>query len=129
MSHPKHILVVDDDGDVREVICDLLLSLGYRVSLARGGETMRAFLDSPDPVDVIVLDANMPGEPSVGLALHAKEQGIRLVMISGNPDAMKAADDQADQLLRKPFRREALEWAIRHALASETFGQRSEDPG
>jgi DNA-binding response OmpR family regulator len=128
MSAPRHILVVDDDGDVRQIIADLLLDLGYRVSLAAGGEAMGAFLDAADPVDLVVLDATMPGEPSVSLALRAKENGIRVVMISGSPDKMKAAHDKVDQLLYKPFRSAELARAIHHALASETFGQRTEDP-
>jgi CheY-like chemotaxis protein len=86
---PKLILVVDDDGDIRHVIADLLLEAGYRVSVAADGDTMRAFLHTGDPVDVIVLDALMPGEQSFSLALHAKELGIRLVMISGDPEVMK----------------------------------------
>ena len=70
----------------------------------------------------------MPGEPSFNLALHARERGIRLVMISGSPVQMGVAHKRADQMLHKPFRGEALERAIQHALASDTFGQRGEDP-
>ena len=127
-QEPLHILVVDDDGDVRQVIADMLLDLGYRVSLAKGGATMRAFLATPDAVDLIVLDALMPGETSVELALHARDRGIRLVMISGSPDTMSAFQGRADQLLKKPFRQSELVRAIEHALASEVRGQRSEDP-
>ena len=127
MREPLHILVVDDDGDVREIIADTLVDLGYRVSVATGGETMRAFLETPDPVDLIVLDASVPGEPSLSLALHAKDQGIRLVMISGNPAKMHEFHDRADQLLWKPFRREGLKAAIEQALLSTVSGQRRED--
>jgi two-component system, OmpR family, response regulator len=128
VSAPLHILVVDDDGDVRQVIADMLLALGYRVSLAKGGEAMRAFLETPDAVELIVLDATMPGEPSVNLALHAKRRGIRLIMISGNPDAMREFQDHADQLLWKPFRQAELRRAVEHALSSQMRGQRREDP-
>jgi CheY-like chemotaxis protein len=127
MREPLHILVVDDDGDVRDIIADLLGDLGYRVSVATGGETMRAFLKTPDTVDLIVLDAVMPGEPSVTLALRAKEQGIKLVMISGYPGKMQEFHDRADQLLWKPFRREELKLAVEQALFSGVFGQRREN--
>jgi len=127
MREPLHILVVDDDGDVRDIIADTLVDLGYRVSVATGGETMRAFLETPDPVDLIVLDASVPGEPSLSLALHAKDQGIMLVMISGNPAKMHEFHDRADQLLWKPFRREGLKAAIEQALFSTVSGQRRED--
>ena len=70
----------------------------------------------------------MPGEPSVALALHAKDRGVRLVMISGSPGKIAFAVNRADQLLRKPFRLDALARTVQHALASDTFGQRNEDP-
>ena len=127
MRDSLHILVVDDDGDVRDVIANLLVDLGYRVSVANGGERMRAFLETPDPVDLIVLDASMPGEPSVSLALHAKDRGIRLVMISGDPAKMKEFHDRADQLLWKPFRRTELQLAVERALMSAVPGQRQQD--
>ena len=49
MRQPKHILIVDDDGDVRDVILELLRNCGYRVSSASDGASMRAFLGSGDP--------------------------------------------------------------------------------
>ena len=121
-------MLVDDDEFVRTVIAEALVELGYRVSVAIDGETMRQFLDTPDPVDLIVLDALMPGEPAVTLALHARDRGIKLIMVSGNPDKMKQYHDKADQLLWKPFRVEELRYAIELAMASDTFGQRKEDP-
>ncbi len=124
MPTPKHILVVEDDSDVRQVIADQLEELGYRVSLADNGETMRAFLQTLDPIDLIVLDGVMPGEQSESLALHAAERKIRLVMISGSPEHMQKANSRADQLLAKPFRSADLKRAVEAALASDTFGQR-----
>ena len=124
MPTPKHILVVEDDSDVRQVIADQLEELGYRVSLADNGETMRAFLQTLDPIDLIVLDGVMPGEQSESLALHAAERKVRLVMISGSPEHMQKANSRADQLLAKPFRSADLKRAVEAALASDTFGQR-----
>ena len=127
-DQPAHVLVVDDDGDVRDVIAELLVAGGYRTTIAGGGAEMRALLAGTDRVDVVVLDAHMPGEPSVTLAQHVLAQGIRLVMVSGNPDQMMVHRERDLQLLHKPFNRDELYRAIRHALASETFGQRKEDP-
>ena len=124
MPTPKHILVVEDDSDVRQVIADQLEELGYRVSLADNGETMRAFLQTLDPIDLIVLDGVMPGEQSESLALHAAERKVRLVMISGSPEHMQKANSRADQLLAKPFGSADLKRAVEAALASDTFGQR-----
>ena len=80
---------MDDDELVRKVLVEQLGELGYRVSVALDGDTMRQFLDTPDPVDLIVMDALMPGEPAVPLALHARDRGIKLVMISGSPEKIR----------------------------------------
>ena len=66
----KHILVVDDNGDVRDVIVDTLQEHNYRVSAATDGSVMRDFLETGDTVDCVILDALMPGEASASLALH-----------------------------------------------------------
>jgi DNA-binding response OmpR family regulator len=124
---PKHILVIDHDGDVSEVVSALLVDLGYRVSVAKDAEAMHALLDA-DGIDLIVLDASTSNSRGVNIALEARERGIRLVMISGHPDTMKLFQDRADQLLWKPFMRDQLEQAIQVALASGTYGQRTEDP-
>jgi two-component system OmpR family response regulator len=122
VNDPRHILVVDDNDHVRQTVVDQLLVLGYRVSVADGGESMRAFLDAPDPIDLIVLDAVMPGEKSPSLALHAKERGIRLVMISGSVEHIRKALGNADQLLQKPFRM-ARPCACNRTRAGKRYGR------
>lgn len=128
MAVRKHVLVVDDDGDGRRVIADPLLDLGFRVSLAMDGDAMRAFLEFSELVDVIILNASMPGEGSEMLAMHVKDRGIKLVMISGDPERMQRAEACADQLLRKPFPVGDLQRAVMAALDSDVFGQRRTDP-
>lgn len=125
MGEIKHILVVDDDGDVRTVLVDILQDREYRVSSAVDGITMRRFLEGDDPVDAIVLDAAMPGEASVTLTLLAKELGLPLVMVSGSPDDMQFALDNGLQMLEKPFKAQQLIDALTKALGSGESGQRS----
>src|SRR6202048_1404055 len=120
----KHILVVDDNGDVRDVIVDTLQGHNYRVSAATDGSVMRDFLETGDTVDCVILDALMPGEASASLTLHLKERGIPVVMIPGSPHAMKSAMDNGLQLLRNPLRSQELYCAVNTALASGEFGQR-----
>ena len=57
MSATEHILVVDDNADVRNVIREILGDAGYRASEARDGQSMREFLKTGEPVDAIILDA------------------------------------------------------------------------
>jgi DNA-binding NtrC family response regulator len=118
-----HILVVDDDGDVREVLVDMLENRGYRVSAARGGVSMRDLLDT-DGVDAVVLDVVMPGESGPSLALYARERRLPVVMISGSNEAMEFAEEHKLQLLHKPFRLAELYDAVDQAFASGNFGQR-----
>jgi DNA-binding NtrC family response regulator len=129
MDGPRHILVVDDNDDVRDVIVTILEEHQYRVSTASGGFMMRDFLEADDTVDCVVLDALMPGEAGVSLALYLKERGTPVVMISGSPEVMKAAADNGQQLLPKPFRSQELYSAIHTALASGKRGQQPQADG
>ena len=66
MEHVDHILVVDDDREIRELVGNYLKKNGLRVSLAADGRQMRAFLDG-NSVDLIVLDIMMPGDDGLKL--------------------------------------------------------------
>ena len=129
MGHPKHILVVDDNADVRDVIVDTLQEHNFSVTAVSSCSMMRDFLETGDTVDCVILDALMPGEVIASLALHLKKHGIPVVMISGSLDPMKDAADNGLQLLRKPFRSQELYSAVNMALASGEFGQRSQGGG
>jgi len=55
------VLVVEDDGDLREIVCEVLDSAGYDAKAAAGGEEALAALDEPEHPDLILLDLTMPG--------------------------------------------------------------------
>jgi two-component system, OmpR family, response regulator len=121
----RHILVVDDNGDIRDVIIGMLAAAGFAATAASDGPSMRDILAAGGiSIDAIVLDCLMPGEPSDTLALHAKEMKIPVVMISGSHDRMVFAKEQGLQLLRKPFRMVEMIQAVEDAVASGQFGQR-----
>jgi two-component system OmpR family response regulator len=101
LGQSKHILVVDDDDDVRGVIVAILEDYTFCVSNVADGASMREFLRTAEPVDCVVLDAIMPGEANISLVLHLKEVGLPVVMISGSHDAMERAEEYNLQLLRK----------------------------
>ena len=126
---PKHILAIDDNEAVRDVIVTMLQEHGYRVTAAGDGLSMREILQRDDPVDAIVLDALMPGEQSATLARHARDLNIPVVMISGSHDQIIFARDNGLQLLQKPFQYRELIDAIAEALDSGKPGQRSEIHG
>ncbi len=124
MPRSNHILVVDDYEEIRELLSDLLTTLGYRVTSAMDGLSMRAALAGEDPIDLVILDAMMPGEASTSLALHAKQLKLRVIMMSGSPDAMEFATMHKLQLLRKPFKLRDVQAALESAFDNPLFGQR-----
>jgi DNA-binding NtrC family response regulator len=115
-SRPKHILVVDDDSGVRDVVVAILKELSFKVRSAEDGSTMRELLRSGDPVDVIVLDLALPDEVGEDLALNARDLGVPVVLISGNPGMMRFAVEHDLRLLEKPFGLQALVTAVTEAL-------------
>lgn len=121
----KHILVVDDDGDVRNVLIAMLEESGFLATPADCGAAMRDILARPGTaIDAVVLDSMMPGESGAELALYAKKLHLPVVMISGSPEAMNFAAENGVQFLEKPFRSAELLSAIETALSSGRFGQR-----
>jgi PleD family two-component response regulator len=60
MTELAHILVVDDDANVRRMLQILLSNAGYRVSLATTGEEALAYLELVTP-DLVLLDVALPG--------------------------------------------------------------------
>lgn len=124
-SMAPHVLVVDNDGDVRDVVVEILTGHGFVATAATGGVAMREVLTAGGPpINAVVLDALMPGESSTALALLAKLLQLPVVMISGSHECMKFAADHGLQLLHKPFRAGELIKAIESAIASGQFGQR-----
>jgi two-component system OmpR family response regulator len=94
MSHTDHILVVDDDRDIRQMVGDYLQRNGLRVTLAADGREMRAALETSD-IDLIVLDVMMPGEDGLSLCRNlraGKHRAVPVVMLT-------ARDDETDRII------------------------------
>ncbi len=101
-----HILAVDDDPSVRELIVDYLSENEMRVTGASNGREMLAVLDR-DHVDLIVLDIKLPGEDGFSLArgIRAKSQ-VPIIMLTGQThevDRVLGLELGADDYLTKPF--------------------------
>jgi CheY-like chemotaxis protein len=117
---PPLVLVVDDDPDILDAICDILEGEGYRVARARHGlEALdRVKQESPS---VILLDLMMPVMDGMAFAeaLRSREPArvaegrgsypsIPIVVISADGNAQKAAAVGARGFLAKPFDIDAL---------------------
>ena len=72
----------------------------------------------------MVLDVWLPGEDGHSLALHAKELGLPVVLITGSNEEIAFAERNGLQLLRKPFRMPQLFDALEAAWASGIPGAR-----
>jgi signal transduction histidine kinase/ActR/RegA family two-component response regulator len=102
------ILVVDDDGAVRQVTVEMARDLGCEVAQAAGGEQALALIDklSPPP-KVILLDYAMPGMNGLQLARAMRERGVTapIALVTGYAELSEAdiAAGQLAGLLRKPF--------------------------
>lgn len=101
-----HILVVDDDPQVRQLIADYLGTQDYRVSAAADGREMTRLL-AESAVDLIVLDLKLPGEDGLNLARKLRaESDIPIIMLTGQSDPIDRVvglELGADDYLTKPF--------------------------
>ncbi|NQD93939.1 response regulator [Pseudomonas sp. CrR25] len=108
MDHVDHILVVDDDREIRELVGNYLKKNGLRVSLAADGRQMRTFLDG-NVVDLIVLDIMMPGDDGLRLCRelrvgrHKATPVLMLTARNEETDRIIGLEMGADDYLTKPF--------------------------
>jgi DNA-binding response OmpR family regulator len=119
MSEPVHVLVVDDDPDVRSFLDDYLSAHGYTVAAADGGPAMRRALESRAP-DLVLLDVGLPGEDGLSLARYLREHhdlGVIMVSGAGDPvDRIVGLEVGADDYVTKPFDPRELRARIKSVL-------------
>ena len=73
MDTSPHILVVDDDRDIRELLSKFLRKNGFRVDVAANGRAMRDVL-ATSKIDLVVLDRVMPGEDGLTLCRDLRRE-------------------------------------------------------
>ena len=127
-----HILVVDDEPDIRELVGDILVDEGYDVSLAENGEQARQSLRQRRP-DLVLLDIWMPDIDGISLLREwstEREQNIPVIMISGHGTvemAVEATRLGAYDFLEKPLSLAKLILTVRHALEVRRLQQENLD--
>src|SRR3984957_9426053 len=118
-----HLLVVDDDARLRDLLRRYLSDSGFRVTGAADALEARAHLAS-FAFDLIVLDVMMPGESGLDLtrALRADTPGagrvpvLLLTAIAEAEDRINGLDRGAEDFLAKPFEPRELVLRIRNIL-------------
>jgi two-component system, OmpR family, response regulator len=116
---PAHILVVDDDAQIRQMIADYLGEYDFRVTGAADGQAMRKVLAAA-VVDLIVLDLRLPAEDgmSIARALRA-DSSIPIIILTGRKDdvdRIMGLELGADDYLTKPVNLRELLARIRTVL-------------
>src|SRR5262245_19514698 len=112
MDAAPHILIVDDDRDIRELLSDYLARHGCRVEVAADGKAMFEALDAWR-IDLVVLDLMLPGEDGLSLCRRLRATSdvpvIMLTAIGDEPDRVVGLELGADDYVSKPcYPRELL---------------------
>ncbi|GAB5101304.1 response regulator [Caballeronia sp. HLA56] len=101
-----HVLVVDDEEDIRSLLTSFFQKHGHQVSAAMDGEGAFSILDS-QPVDLVILDVMLPGEDGFSLCRRIRATSripvIMLTAVADHVDRVVGLEIGADDYLVKPF--------------------------
>ncbi len=114
-----HILVVDDDPGVRELVGEYLGHNDMRVSAASSGREMFELFDR-EAIDLVLLDLKLPGEDGMQLARRLRERAtVPIVLLTGRneeADRVMGLELGADDYVTKPFSPRELLARVRAVL-------------
>jgi two-component system phosphate regulon response regulator OmpR len=118
-DEPAHIMVVDDDRRLRDLLQRYLSDNGFRVTTAGDAATARAKLGSI-AFDLIVLDVMMPGQSGLELTRELRTTNtvpiLLLTAMGEAEDRIRGLESGADDYLPKPFEPRELVLRIRTIL-------------
>ena len=119
MVKQDHILIVDDDAEIRGLLGEYLQKQGYRATAVADGKGLRAAMEKSRP-DVIVLDLMLPGEDGLALCrdLRARSE-IPIIMLTARgdeTDRIVGLELGADDYVAKPFNPRELLARIKSVL-------------
>jgi DNA-binding response OmpR family regulator len=115
-----HLLAVDDDPLVRELISQYLGDHGIRVTVLDGGRQVSDVM-ARESIDLVLLDLGLPGEDGLEIARRLRQEapGLPIVMLTGRKDEadrVMSLELAADDYLTKPFSPRELLARIRALL-------------
>lgn len=101
-----HILVIDDDPDIRQLVVEYLGKNDMRVSAGSSGKEMFEVFDR-EAIDLVLLDLKLPGEDGMLLARQLRERAtVPIVLLTGRneeADRVMGLELGADDYVTKPF--------------------------
>jgi DNA-binding response OmpR family regulator len=108
-AEPRHLLIVEDEANIRELVCLHLESEGYRCLAAASGRDALELLRTR-PFDVVVLDVMLPGVNGLSLCRSVRtghvNREVPILMLtarSDERDKLAGFESGADDYLTKPF--------------------------
>jgi PAS domain S-box-containing protein len=125
MAQPYHLLVVDDDADIRGFLKEALSYHGYRISTAANGINALEQVAEQE-IDLVLLDLKMPGmdgyEVIRRLKANEATRAVPIIVITASPldkerDRVRVLDLGASQYVTKPLSVEMLVQEIKNAIA------------
>lgn len=125
-ARPLRVLVVEDEALIRWSISETLAHGGHSVLEAGSAATaVRAMIDTPEPIDVVLLDFRLPDSNDLGLLAHVRrvtpDSAVVLMTAHGTPEMTRGALDLgAFRVMDKPFDMHWLESLVQDAHCSRT---------
>ncbi|TCT05587.1 response regulator transcription factor [Aquabacter spiritensis] len=114
---PIHVLLIEDDDDLRESLATYLTGAGFAVRAAANAEDLAAEM-TRHPADIVVLDINLPGADGFDAAIEVRQRaGTGIVMLTGRSrqaDRLHGLSLGADHYMVKPADPAELEMVIRN---------------
>ena len=114
-----HILIIDDDRDVRDLVTEYLGNNDMRVSSGESGSDMFRVFDT-ESIDLVLLDLKLPGEDGMQLARRLRERAtVPIVLLTGRneeADRVMGLELGADDYITKPFSPRELLARVRAVL-------------
>ena len=106
MEGEPHVLVVDDDREIRDLMSRFLRKNGFRVDVAADGQAMRKALAN-SKIDLVILDRILPNEDGVSLCRSLRKKSripiIMLTLLGSESDRIAGLETGADDYVVKPF--------------------------
>ena len=114
-----HLLVVDDDAAIRDLVREYLSEHDYKVSVAETGAEMDKVL-AEEPVDLVILDLKLPDEDGLAIARRLRESlDLPIIILTGRKeeaDRVMGLELGADDYVTKPFSQRELMARIKAVL-------------
>jgi two-component system, OmpR family, response regulator len=126
MDRAAHLLLVEDDPEIRGLVADFLRQSGFRVTVAQDGDEMDRVMAS-DAVDLLILDIMLPKEDGLSVCRRVRASGnlpvIMLTARGSEIDRVVGLEMGADDYLTKPFSSNELVARIRALLRRSQYAR------